>query len=134
MVTAGEGHAPGKSCPCVTVASELNLSSVSKRAVEGAGAAVSAMRGGRTSRGAMGRVGRDGISSTAAILRGNDLSHSQGPIAASVMDEEEVLVEMLDDETGLCLSRRVPVRELRHSTSFFGRKLDDGGATVTQVC
>lgn len=121
MVTAGEGYAPDKACPCVTVASELD------KAV-----GVSGSSAGEASQGVEQSI--DPVHTTSPPL---GLEASRLPPLPqgthSVMDNEEVLVEMMDPETGLCLGKRVHVGDLRHSTSFFGRELDSGGNTVKQV-
>lgn len=126
MATTGEGYAPHVACPCVTVASELdNMMEVGH--ADGVEHALDVP----------GNV--DGVGEEASrgvehhvTLEADCPPPSFEPIAM-VIDNEEVLVETMDAETGLCLGKRVPVADLRHSTSFFGRKLDDGGTTVKQV-
>lgn len=133
MATSGEGYAPDLACPCVTVASELDntmgLGHAGGVALEFAGS-VDVDVGGEASRGVERHV-KQGPAPPVA-LEADRPPPSYEPIAV-VMDNDEVLVETMDDETGLCLGKRVPVGDLRHSTSFFGRELDDGGVTVKQV-
>lgn len=131
VVTAGEGYAPDQSCPCVTVASELDYS-VGLGRRDGVAVGISCGVGGESSRGVERHVGQGHVTSSPVILEPTRPPPSQEAIT-SVMDNEEVLVEMMDAETGLCLGKRVPVGDLRHSTSFFGQELDDSGTTVTQV-
>lgn len=123
MVTAGEGYAPDKACPCVTVASEID------KAV-----GVSGSSAGEASQGVEQSIGQGQghITSPPVVLEASHLPPLT-EVNNSVMDNEEVLVEMMDAETGLCLGKRVHVGDLRHSTSFFGRELDKGGTTVKQV-
>ncbi|CAN0450624.1 unnamed protein product, partial [Ectocarpus sp. 12 AP-2014] len=133
MVTAGEGYAPDKSCPCVTVASEMDFSAGSGRTggvpwdKPGAGDMDARRRG--ECRAERASVTRPSKSKT---VEANGWSPPQAA-NASVVDNDEVLVEMMDAETGLCLGKRVSVGDLRHSTSFFGRELDSGGNTVKQL-
>lgn len=133
-VSGGEGYAPDASSQHVTVASEMG------RPVTCGGSD------------ADGNVGlpRAAASETTCDTNGGleeekNLSSNlppqsiNGPCAEFstrdvAMDEEEVLVDMMDAETGLCLGKRVQVGDLRHSPSFFGRKLDPAGTTVQQVC
>lgn len=131
VVTAGEGYAPDQSCPCVTVASELDYS-VGFGGRDGVAADMSGGVGGGSSRGVERDEGQRHVKSSPATLEATRPPPSQEAIP-SVVDNEEVLVEMMDAETGLCLGKRVPVGDLRHSTSFFGQELDDRGTTVTQV-
>lgn len=131
MATTGEGYAPDIACPCVTVASELD-NTVGLGHANGVALEVSSIAdiGEETSRGVEHRL-KQGLTSP-ATLEADRSPPSYEPITM-VMDNEEVLVEMMDADTGLCLGKRVPVADLRHSTSFFGRELDDGGITVKQV-
>lgn len=134
MVTAGEGYAPDKSCPCVTVASEMDYSAGSGRTGgyardKPSAGDMDASRGGEC-RAERASVTRPSKSKT---VEANRWSPPQAA-NASVVDNDEVLVEMMDAETGLCLGKRVPVGDLRHSTSFFGRELDSGGNTVKKAC
>lgn len=136
MVTTGEGYAPDIACPCVTVASELGNTMGSGHAdrvalgvpgnVDGVGAGAEE----EASRGVERHV-KQGLSPP-VTLEADRPPPSHEPMAM-VMDNEEVLVETMDAETGLCVGKRVPVVDLRHSTSFFGRELDDGGIAVKQV-
>ncbi|CAM9107710.1 unnamed protein product, partial [Ectocarpus fasciculatus] len=134
MVTAGEGYAPDKSCPCVTVASEMDFSAGSGRT---GGVARDKPSAGDmdASRGAECRAERANVTRPSkTAVAGNRWSPPQSNIAnTTVVDNDEVLVEMMDAETGLCLGKRVPVGDLRHSKSFFGRELDSGGNTVKQL-
>lgn len=126
LATTGEGYAPDIACPYVTVASELDhtmgLGHVDGVALEVSGNVDVGEEASREVEG----------TSPPVTLEADHPPPSFAPIAV-VMDNEEVLVETMDAETGLCLGKRVPVGELRHSTSFFGRELDDGGTTVKQV-
>lgn len=133
MVTTGEGYAPDLSCPCVTVVSELNNTMGLGRA-DGVALEVSSNVdiGGEASRGVEHQLKQGLTTGPDVTLRANRPPPSYEPIAV-VMDNEEVLVETMDAETGLCLGKRAQVGNLRHSTSFFGRELDDGGITVKQV-
>lgn len=130
VVTAGEGYAPDQSCPCVTVASELDYTVGFGR--DGVVTDLSSGVGGESGRGVERHEGQRHVTSSPVSLGGARPPPSQDAIP-SVMDNEEVLVELMDAETGLCLGQRVPVGDLRHSTSFFGQELDDRGTTVTQV-
>lgn len=131
VVTCGEGYAPGSSCPCVTVASEMDDSvGLGQRnrhdrrlSKEGSGQA-SCTAGSRSEE-------RDDTT-TSKVSAAELATPSEGPLY-SVMDNEDVLVETMDAETGLCLGKRVPVGDLRHSKSFFGQELDDEGTTVQKV-
>lgn len=133
LLTSGEGCTPGKSCPSVTVASEIDYAAALGH---GEPAAVGGVSGG-TQGHSIGwtklQTQRGRVPSPAPSARSDDSPASRA-VAASVVNEEEVLVDMMDAETGLCLGKRVPVGELRHSTSFFGLGLDNGGTTVKQVC
>ena len=133
LITAGEGCTPGKSCPSVTVAEEIDYSVALGHEEP---AAVGGLSGG-TKEQSIGwnkrQTQRGRVPSPAPSAR-SDNSPSSRAVTASVLNEEEVLVDMMDAETGLCLGKRVPVGELRHSTSFFGLKLDSEGTTVKQVC
>lgn len=131
VVTAGEGYAPDQSCPCVTVASELDYSA-GLGGRDGVAAGMSSGVGGETNRGFERHEGPRHVPSSSVISEATPPRPPQGAIP-SVMDNDEVLVEMMDAETGLCLGKRVPVGDLRHSTSFFGEELDERGTTVTQV-
>ncbi|CAN0008104.1 unnamed protein product, partial [Ectocarpus sp. 8 AP-2014] len=135
VVTAGEGYAPDKSCPCVTVASEMDFSAGSGRTGgvardKPSAGDVDARRGGEclAERASVNRPSK----TETKTVEANRWSPPQAA-NASVVDNDEVLVEMMDAETGLCLGKRVPVGDLRHSTSFFGRELDSGGNTVKQL-
>eukprot|EP00903_Cladosiphon_okamuranus_P019656 g18070.t4 len=128
LATTGEGYAPDIACPCVTVASELDntmeLSHVDRVALDVPGDV------------GVGEEASRGVEGTSPPLTlETDHPPPSPPFApiAMVMNNDEVLVETMDAETGLCLGKRVPVGELRHSTSFFGRELDDEGSTVKQV-
>lgn len=137
MVTTGEGYAADASCPCATVASELDSTMRLGRADGGVAWEVSGNVddvGEEASRGVEHEHHvRQGLTASPSVT----MEASRPPPAyepiAMVMDNEEVFVETMDAETGLCLGKRVPVGDLRHSTSFFGRELDDGGITVKQV-
>lgn len=133
MATTGEGYAPGFACPCVTVASERDNSMALGHAD---GVALEAPGnngvGEEAGRGVEHHVDVKQEPSPPVTLDTDRPPPSYEPMAM-VMDNEEVLVETMDAETGLCLGKRVPVGDLRHSTSFFGRELDDGGITVKQV-
>ncbi|CAM9123344.1 unnamed protein product [Choristocarpus tenellus] len=50
-----------------------------------------------------------------------------------VMEGEEVLVDILDHETGMCLAKQVPVADLRCSRSLYGEKLDTEGTALAKV-
>lgn len=129
IITTGEGYAPEEVGPCVTVAREM-AHSVGKGRGHGHGSAsVAGLRRGLT-RIASGDC--KGANSSRMMTAAN-LSGHGGTEDGLMVDGEEVLVEVMDAETGLCLGRRVPIGELRHSTSFFGRKLDMKGTTVKQV-
>lgn len=137
MLSKGEGCAPNESCPFVTVASEMErlvgTERRYKRPAEHRGVADTVGVGEATRVSANRLEGSDIASScNSTRLQGDTLL--QGEVAASVTDGEELLVEVMCAETGLCLSKRVPVGELRHSTSFFGQELDSEGTTVNQVC
>lgn len=121
IVTTGEGYAPDKDCPCGTVANELD------KAV-----GMSCNVGGERSRGIEQGMDRGHTTKPSVVLEASRLQPSP-EVTNSVMDNEEVLVEMVEAETGLCLGKRVHVGDLRHSTSFFGRELDNEGTTVNQV-
>lgn len=127
MITGGEGCASDEPCPCVTVAREMKSSVMSKPAGGGGGLGAPPAGGGKVIRDT-----ESGLESASASAISDGLVPSEEPNAISEIDEE-VLVDIMDAETGLCLSKRVPVGELRHSTSFFGRELDVGGTTVQQV-
>lgn len=134
MVTAGEGYAPDETGPCATVASELSGSVVAlgtgdDRIIAGVSNAGQAQAR-RVHEGCVEE--RDVPSALRAKGVRRDW-RSQGTGPPRVVDGEEVLVEMMDSETGLCLGKRVPIAELRHSTTFFGRELDREGYTVKQV-
>lgn len=133
LLTSGEGCTPGKSCPSVIVAGEIDYS-VALGHEESA--VVGGVSGGRKGHGIgwnKRQTQRSRVPSPAPSSR-SDESSSSRVVTASVLNEEEVLVDMMDAETGLCLGKRVPVGELRHSKSFFGLELDNGGTTVKQVC
>lgn len=143
LLTSGEGCTPGKSCPSVTVAGEIDYSVALGLEEPGAVGGVSGAVGG-VSGGIKGHAvgwtkrhsqrGRVPSPPPLPNARSGDSPSSKRVVTASVLNEEEVLVDMLDAETGLCLGKRVSVGELRHSTSFFGLELDTGGTTVKQVC
>lgn len=134
LLTSGEGCTPGKSCPSVTVADEVDYSAAlgweEPAAIGGVSGGTKGHGIGWTKR----QTQQSRVPSPAPSVRSDDSPSSKTASTASVVNEEEVLVDMMDAETGLCLGKRVPVGELRHSTSFFGLKLDNGGATVKQVC
>lgn len=132
MVTAGEGYAPDKSCPCVTVASEMDFSAGWER-TGGVARGKPSAGSMSASRGAECHAARSSVTRPSKAGEANRWSPPQAA-NASVVDNDEVLVEMMDTETGLCLGKRAPVGDLRHSTSFFGRELDSGGNTVKHVC
>ncbi|CAM9363904.1 unnamed protein product, partial [Discosporangium mesarthrocarpum] len=103
ILSTGEGYAPQALGPCGTVADEIIPQL--KEDVAGLGQS---------------RTG-------SALLTGGRLYPN------IAMEDEEVLVELLDAETGLCLGMRVPVAELRYSRSLFGEPLDSQGRAVTKV-
>lgn len=134
LLTSGEGCTPGKLCPSVTVAGEIDYPVALGHEEP---AAVGDVSGGTKGHGigwTKRQIQRGRVPSPAPSGRSDDSPSSNRAVTASVVNEEEVLVNMMDAETGLCLGKRVPVGELRHSTSFFGLKLDNGGTTVKQVC
>lgn len=124
MVTSGEGYAPDKLGPCVTVAREIGQC---PRQSRGPGRGASSFIG-------AGKLSPSGLRESCA---GESCLSADGFARESsdglLMDDEEVLVEMLDAETGLCLGRRVPMGDLRHSASFFGRELNHQGTAVLEV-
>lgn len=125
IVTSGEGYAPEEMGPYVTVAREMPRSTGHERG-QGHGTG---------SRGGLVRIaGSDSQGASGSRTAGtSNLSGPGGAEDGLVVDGEEVLVEMMDAETGLCLGRRVPIGDLRHSTSFFGRKLDMEQTTCKKV-
>lgn len=131
MITTSEGYAPDEPCPCATIASEMNDSVVSRQGGDSLSVGIDSINDLRN------RVEpRHAPEATVHIRDGSTRPAPPEDAYArsnSIIDGEELLVEMLDGETGLCLGKRVPVGELRHSTSFFGRELDDAGSTVQQV-
>lgn len=130
VVTGGEGYAPGSSCPCVTVASEMD-DSVGVGHEEICDLGTSRDDGWQATRMTEPRV-EDRDATTSSEVSAAKVTPSQRPLY-SVMDNEDVLVEAMDAETGLCLGKRIPVGDLRHSTSFFGQELDDDGTAVQKV-
>lgn len=136
MIATAEGYAPGELGPCATVAKEIwHLA----RSGQVSGRDIANMAGSRnyleTMKNMESTRTADGSETVAARLpEGGSSRDGQVSAVGLVMDGEEVLVEMLDAETGLCLGKRVPIGELRHSASFFGRKLNVRGTTVMQVC
>lgn len=131
MITTSEGYAPDEPCPCATIASEMDDSVVSRQVGESLCGGINDTRNRLEPRHAPEATARlrDGVIQPTRSRTPEDV-YSR---CNTIMDGEEVLVEMLDGETGLCLGKRVPVGELRHSTSFFGHQLDDAGTTVQQV-
>lgn len=134
MVTAAEGYAPDEMGPCATVASEMSGSVVALGAADGrAVGGVSNAEQGQARHMDEGCVEESGVPSALRAKGARRDWRSQGTGPPLVIDGEEVLVEVMDSETGLCLGKRVPIAELRHSTTFFGRELDREGYTVKQV-
>ena len=147
MITAAEaeGYAPDESCLCATVASEMDGSLVSGRGGELTGGNGAVTRGQRNitdntddkndpeGRAEARNKHAPDSSNNGCVEEDLCPSPDSPSMITSIMDGEEVLVEIMDAETGLCLGRRVPIGELRHSTSFFGRDLDFAGITVQQV-
>lgn len=129
MITTSEGYAPDEHCPCATIASEMDDSVMVSQV--GEMDSINDPRNRLEPRYALEAIPclGDGVTKPARSRTPEDAYSRYN----SITDGEEVLVEMLDGETGLCLGKRVPVSELRHSTSFFGRELDDKGTTVQQV-
>lgn len=132
MVTTGEGYAPDELCPCATVASEMDGPVALKHAHDEVVVGVSTSGGGAV----LDETNIEGshVAGIATHVQRDDVPFAQGLADGAVMDGAELLVEMMDAETGLCLGKRVPMGELRHSTTFFGRELDAGSTTVRQVC
>ncbi|CAM9591597.1 unnamed protein product, partial [Scytosiphon promiscuus] len=131
VVTGGEGYAPGLSCPCVTVASEMD-DSVGFGQRDRHDPGMPKERDGQATCTAEHRVEKRDDTTSSEFSASTFFTPSQG-LLNSVMDNEDVLVETIDAETGRCLGKRVPVGDLRHSTSFFGQELDDGGSAVQKL-
>lgn len=130
IIATGEGYAPEEVGPCVTVAREM-ANSVEKGWGVGHG---SSANGAGSCRGLTRIASGDGKGTIMSrMMAATNFSDHDGADDRLMVDGEEVLVEVMDAETGLCLGRRIPIGELRHSTSFFGRKLDMKGSAAMQV-
>lgn len=129
VITTGEGYAPEEVGPSVTVAREMKHSVRARGGYRRGSSNFSDLERGLTTTASQ---DHEGASSGRAILATRRPVNG-GAEEGLIVDGEEVLVEMMDAETGLCVGRRVPMGDLRHSTSFFGRKLNTRGTTVKQV-